>query len=235
MKKIFLLLTFAVLAMGAYSQSNVIHKLDSLYTLADEGYVDAMVELGKMYSVGDGVQKDYKKGFEFFSKAAPASKEATYYLGLYYYDGISVVEDTIKIKALSLFEEALPWVKEEAAKGNPDAQRIYGDYFYHGWIVEKDYTRAVIWYNRAAEQGHAWAQVNLSFCYGQGEGVPQNVEEGVKWLRKAAEQGFAYAQYILGTCYEYGDGVTQNKSEAMKWYRKAAEQGNKRAKAALNE
>ena len=68
MKKIFILLAFGLLSLGAFAQNDALSRLDSLYTCADKGYVDAIVELGKMYYNGEGVPKDEKKAFELLDQ-----------------------------------------------------------------------------------------------------------------------------------------------------------------------
>ena len=117
-------------------------------------------------------------------------------------------------------------LKQDARRGDVNAQVRLGALYYLGEGVAQSYPEAVKWYRIAAAQGNASAQLALGHCYSLGQGVAQNYPEAVKWFRKAAEQGNADAQFELGICYSFGDGVVQSYPEAVKWYRKAAEQGN---------
>ena len=117
-------------------------------------------------------------------------------------------------------------LREEATKGDAEAQKILGWVYYGGEYVAQDYAEAVKWFRKAAEQGVASAQYFLGFMYYKGEGVAQDYAKAAKWYRKAAEQGVAVAQFNLGVMYSEGQGVVQDYTEATKWSRKAAEQGN---------
>lgn len=117
-------------------------------------------------------------------------------------------------------------LKQDAQRGDVNAQARLGALYYLGEGVAQSYPEAVKWYRKAAKQGHASAQFLLGSCYYYGEGVMKSYSEAVKWYRKAAEQGNADAQYALGGCYYHGEGVAQSYSEAVRWYRKAAEQGD---------
>ncbi len=120
-------------------------------------------------------------------------------------------------------------LKQDARRGDVNAQVSLGACYYLGEVVAQSYPEAVKWYRKAAAQGNASAQYLLGSCYHYGKGVAQSYPEAVKWYRKAADQGDANAQYALGCCYHNGEGVAQSYSEAVRWYRKAAEQGNANA------
>ncbi len=121
-------------------------------------------------------------------------------------------------------------MKENAEKGNAEAQYALGLMYYSGEKVPKNYAEALKWFRRAGEErGHREAQFFLGVMYGEGIGTPQNYSEAARWYRKSAEQGLASAQYNLGFMYSNGDGVRQDKSEAVNWWRKAAEQGDAKA------
>ena len=127
-------------------------------------------------------------------------------------------------------------MKENAEKGNAEAQYALGLMYYSGEKVPKNYGEALKWFRRAGEErGHREAQFFLGLMYGEGIGTPQNHSEAARWYRKSAEQGLASAQYNLGLMYYNGDGVRQNDSEAVNWWRKVARQGDTDAQELLKE
>lgn len=130
-------------------------------------------------------------------------------------------------------------LKEQAVKGNANAQFWLAECYANGKGVAKDATEAVKWYRKAAEggppdvqywvAGRFWSEVDVP---GWPYPVPQDRKEALKWLLKSAERGHAPAQAMLGRAYEDrfqrgSDGlVPKDETEGVKWLRKAAEQGD---------
>lgn len=145
----------------------------------------------------------------------------------------------------------LPWLRQVAASGFPDAQHQLAQWmsrpdepsnipsftadasFRHGrtWkrgekgILEEE-AAAVLPCEIAAYQGKAEAQAELADQYRDGRGVPASRNTAFLWLTLAAAQGHARAQNNLGACYQNAEGVGQDFIQAAYWYRRAAEQGN---------
>lgn len=117
-------------------------------------------------------------------------------------------------------------LKENAKKGDVQAQYYLGRSFYFGSMDEQNDAEAVAWYRKSAEQGNAEAQKTLGVMYKKGDGVAKDFNEAAKWYQKAAEQGNAKAQNALGVMYCQGEGISRDFTEAEKWYHKAAMQGN---------
>ena len=214
---------------------------DALRQQAEQGDADAQVELGVMYSSGQGVPEDAPEAVRWFRAAAEQGNAiAQANLGLMYASGRGVTEDV---------SEAAFWLRLAAEQGDADSQVKLGIIYAtgrgpvvssmatvgldRGTSLPKDAAEAVRWWRRAAEQGDARAQVNLGFMYAEGQGVPQDDLEAARWYRLAAEQGEAGAQFNLGSMYAEGLGVPQDAAEAVRWYRLAAEQGESTAQFAL--
>jgi TPR repeat protein len=128
-----------------------------------------------------------------------------------------------------------PLVKQQAEKGDPDAQSKLGVLYASGVGMKMDKKEAVKWYRKAADQGYPVAQWNLAFMYVRGEGVEQSYPEALALFRKAAEAGFENAQYDLGMMYLQGLAVKEDRAEARRWFLKAADQGYKDAAKMLKE
>ena len=124
-------------------------------------------------------------------------------------------------------------IREEARKGDADAQAYLGAMYVIGEGVPQSDSEAVFWFRKSAEQGNVDGQFALGMMYALGKGVPQDDAQAVVWYRKAAEQGNVHGQFVLGTWYALGRGVPQDDAQAFAWYRKAAAQGNAQGQATL--
>ncbi|MCQ2147408.1 MAG: BspA family leucine-rich repeat surface protein [Bacteroidales bacterium] len=60
---------------------------------------------------------------------------------------------TEKSDAIDDDGEAFYWIQKSAEKGNAKACFLIGEYYYHGWDVEKNKTTALEWYRKAAKSG----------------------------------------------------------------------------------
>ena len=184
---------------------------------AEQGNVDAQINMGNAYSRGQGVEQDDAKAMAWYLKAAEqGAPRAQWFLGNRYRSGQSVEQDLGK---------ALEWYGKAAEQGYAPAQRNLGHMYRDGQGVERDYGKAFEWYVKAAEQGDVYAQINMGGMYRDGRGVGQDYAKACEWYAKAAEQGYAPAQRNLGNMYLDGHGVEQNYGKAREWYTKAAEQG----------
>ena len=110
-----------------------------LETLAKNGDVGAIYELGKAYYYGTGVDTDYDKARTYFELAASiGSNWANYYLGKIYYNGNGVQTD--HNKAREYFEKS-------ANTNNIFSTYYLGKIYYWGDGVEKNYDKAVEYKN----------------------------------------------------------------------------------------
>lgn len=102
--------------------------------------------IANTYFIGNGVEQDYVKAVEWYTKAAEqGNADAQNMLGYCYSLGNGV--------AINLYK-AYEWVKKAAEQGHADAQYNLGDCYYNGKGVTQNYNEAVKWYRNAAEQGH---------------------------------------------------------------------------------
>ena len=183
-----------------------------------------MNSLGLRYYKGEGVEQDYAKAVEWFTKSAELGNTlAMNRIGVCYINGNGVEKD---------YAKAVEWYTKSAELGNASAMLNLGNRYYYGEGVEKDYAKAVEWYTKSAELGNAIAMNNLGNRYYYGEGVEKDYAKAVEWYTKSAELGNAYAMNSLGNSYYKGEGVEKDYFKAVEWYTKSAELGN--ASAMLN-
>jgi hypothetical protein len=80
----------------------------------ERGDAEAQYNLGVKYAEGKGVPQDYKKAFEWYTKAAEQGDiMAQFYLGVMYEKGLGVPQN---------HEEAIEWWRKAAAAGVVNAK-----------------------------------------------------------------------------------------------------------------
>ncbi|MCQ2207068.1 MAG: sel1 repeat family protein [Paludibacteraceae bacterium] len=195
--------------------------IEKLTKAAKQGDLNAQRRLADCYYDGVGVELNYDKAFEWYSKIMPSEdSEIIRRIGVYYYQKNDLN------KAFLLWEKS-------ADLGNAAAHRNLGNCYYNGYGVPQNYVIAIEHYTQAAEQGDPIAQYNLAESYSNGLGVTQNFEKAIEWYEKAAQLGLLEAQFNLGVMYMKGEGVIQNYKKAAEWYKLAADQGDEEAKKIL--
>lgn len=218
---------------------------------AADGNVDAMYNLGLIYSMGEeGVSIDYQESFKWYMMAAKAGDtDAQLNLGILYSNGQGVAQN---------YTEALTWYLKSAAKGNSIAQYNLGVIYSQGKGMKVNYPEAVKWYTQAAAQGDSTAKYNLGIIYFQGvPGVKKDIATSFKWIsealeggdedavdmlaqpafnkftanfyRKKAEQGNTAAQVKLASYYLWGRGIDKDIVRAHMWFNIASAAGGEEA------
>ena len=148
---------------------------------AEQGDGQAQTQLGKAFTLGAGVPRDYKQAARWYGQAASnGNVEAEAMFGELYQAGQGVPCD---------LTNAVRWFSKAAQAGSTAAQYDLGYMYERGQGVPHDEKLAAHWYQLAAEGGDALAQ----FDYGQrcfiGLGVAIDQVEGLKWLLISAGQG----------------------------------------------
>lgn len=118
---------------------------------------EELYQLGRKYSKGLGVKKDFKKAFTYYEKAANQGlAEAQSALGYMYSHGKGVHPNNTL---------ALQWYKKAADQGLAKAQFNLGLMYQKGKGVLPDENIAYKWLKKAADQGHRKAQDNIEFFH----------------------------------------------------------------------
>src|SRR4051794_10958385 len=120
----------------------------SHHNIKNEGDLVLLVDWGKKYLVGDGVEKNYIMSFKYFSLAAQrGDPTAQFQLGRMYAYGLDGI--------IQSYEEAAKYYRMAAAQGNSSAQFKLGVLFENGEGVTQSDEEAIKYYQMAADQGHA--------------------------------------------------------------------------------
>lgn len=117
-------------------------------------------------------------------------------------------------------------LKQDAERGNMEAQFKLGRIYERGIDVAQDYSQAAHWYAQSAKLGYAPSQFNLGLLYTTGKGLASSYEQARVWWQLAAEQNHSGAQFNLGLLFEKGLGVDKDFDEALKWYELATASGD---------
>ncbi|KAJ1461382.1 hypothetical protein M885DRAFT_611658 [Pelagophyceae sp. CCMP2097] len=154
---------------------------------ADEGNMEAQVELGYAYrDEGGTLKKNFKRAHHWFERAATQGyARAQLALGYCYDRGCGVKID---------HKTAALWYRRAAEQGLPDAQSNLGVCFSNGQGVAQSHDEAVKWFRLAVAQGHLDALYNLGGCHANGQGVPRDMGEALRLCKRAAAKGHAGAK-----------------------------------------
>ena len=184
-----------------------------------------LFNLGYGYYSGNVTKPDYNKAVYWLQKALQQEiPDASYYLGMMYYEGTGVTKDLLKAEDYFLKAARMDYVPSYAMLAAITDRPGYAASS-PGNMKEE----AVWWYIKAAENDSkdTNSPYRLGSIYSSGTIVPMNSSEAFKWFKLAGERGHVLAANIVGLCYEEGDGVQKNDREAVKWYTKAIELENK--------
>jgi uncharacterized protein len=153
-----------------YHAGDASKSIEALRYAADSGESLAQWKLARMYEDGDGVARDDRKAFDYYSQIVehfanddpnPSERmmaaHAFLAVGLYLREGIA------------------------SAKLAPDPERAF------------DVLRYAATFFRNTD-----AQYNVARMYIEGAGVKKDVRQGMNWLELAARKGHAQAQALLG-------------------------------------
>ena len=226
--------------------------VEMMRNLAESGYVEAQLQMAKMYDQGNRVQKDEGIAAEWYQKAAEQGNVvAQYNLSVMYGEGRGVPMND---------EKAVVWMQKAANQGDADSIFVLGAMYYEGKGVPRDDRKAVELYQKAAELGNPGAQWFLGERYEKGQGVAKNLKKAEEWYRKAAEQGNEDAKrslhdlqvqrqirrgdleaadantlYREGMTHYYPNNPNGSDEKALEFFQKAAEQGHAEAQYMLGE
>jgi TPR repeat protein len=175
-------------AHHAYKTKDYVTALELYTKLAKKGDVSAQLNLGFMYNMGLGVEKNGKEAVVWWTKAAEQGNMSALnnLANSYKYGKDSIPQDYV---------EAIKWYKK--CIGQPDSICFveFGDMYELGLGVQENQVEAVRLYHMGANQGgesqnkmesKAQAEVHLARMYANGWGVQMDCEKAVRLMTLAA-------------------------------------------------
>lgn len=128
--------------------------MDSLKVMAEKGDPEAQTQLGVAYMRGTGVERDAKKGAEWYRKAADQGyANAQWNLAFAYVRGDGVTGD---------YKEAVRLFKLAAEQEYPPAEYDLGMMYLQGLGVRRSRTVALDWITKSADHGYKEADAFLT-------------------------------------------------------------------------
>ncbi len=157
----------------------------------------AQFYLGKIYYLGQGVEKDFEKSRDYFEKARDKTDddevvnlEILFYLGKIYYLGQGVKSNYVIAK--NYFEDVFELTRNPSHK--VASQFYLGSMYYSGQGVARDYAKACAYLEEVIRipdnlSHKAWAELYLGDIYNTGGyGIERNLFRAEYFLRFALSQ-----------------------------------------------
>jgi TPR repeat protein len=201
MRKLFLIVMMLA-SLGAISQNNVSHQIDSLLQLATRysggperndslafakfiqcaqlGHARSMNTVGLMYKRGRGVQANGNEAAIWFERAGNAGyTQGWYNLGLHYKGMRPPSQDFVK--AYENFSRG-------TTEGDSLCVFLKGYMLYKGFGCNQDYAQASVLFQVAANKGVSNSMYFLGLCFRNGYGLDANADSAQYWLQLAARR-----------------------------------------------
>ena len=165
---------------GGAEKNALKSKLETVKRKAEQGDVNAQVNLGWMYWNADGVTKDEYAAVYWYRKAAIKGDAcAQFNLGWAYDCGLGVDQ---------IDAQALYWYRKAAEQNYAPAENNLGCMLEHGQGCEINGKEALEWYYRAAEHGDAMGRKNLGEVYEKSKlGVKQDLAKAKELYRQVVD------------------------------------------------
>lgn len=172
--------------------------------LAEDGDVDAIIEMARRHLYGDGVMQDEKQAKWYIEKIEKAPLHA-----IKLYRRLQAVEGKSVRPEIPTFT---------------DRNKIIGKLI--DGAKKLGYPKiALILSHLYAKNGTKDANVYLAMLHIEGVEFEKNVEAGISMLEDAMREGSVAASKCLGDLYAKGEYVEKNDKRAVYYYRRAAEFG----------
>jgi len=134
-------------AMRAYEKRDYAGAFKEFAAVAEQGDAEAQLILGKMYMIGQGVEKDSDQAIKWYKAAADQDNaDAQFFLGAMY------------LLPQKDIPEGLKWLTLAADQGMQDAQFLLGMAYLKGQNFVHDLVQADMWLQLAAAQGGEFYQ-----------------------------------------------------------------------------
>ncbi|WP_319411405.1 peptidoglycan-binding protein [uncultured Cohaesibacter sp.] len=185
---------------------------------ADSGNTLAQFELGRRFTVGEGVDSDLGVAASWFEKAAKLNMpQAQYSLANLYEKGQGVRKD-LQVSRL--------WYQRAAEQGNVKSMHNLAVLYAEGGLGKPDFQKAAQWFLQAADHGLKDSQYNLAILFARGMGVKQDLLQSYKWFAIAAQQGDKGAEAKRDEILAVLSGPQQKAAKALvaAWAPKQAKQ-----------
>ena len=207
---------------GMHVQPDGKESIRLLTEAAQQGYMPAQYEVGRIYLYGRGVPIDYAKALLWEQKAAEqGDPRAQRDMAFMYERGFGVPADPT---------QAAKWNRKAAAQGHPEAQAQLARALDEGAGVRKNPDEAHQLYAKAARQEQPAAQLELARKLAQ----KPDCAGAIHWYKEAAAHGQTAAMYELGKLY-LTSKCGAHRIHAFTWFSIGGRFGSEESKAEATE
>ena len=201
---------------------------------AETGNVLAIYDLGRIYSLSLGIEKNSDAADEYYVKALAgfqqvesrkAWKYTEYRIGKMHAAGQGTDQD---------YQKSAEWFQLSAEKKYKYAQYSLGALYHRGQGVEQDLYKAFELYLKSAKQGFPYADFEVAKMYRDGIGTDKDETKSRQYFQRAFK-GFESLeqtgkddkiQYRLGWMLQNGIGAEQDLIRAKEYYQESVKMGN---------
>lgn len=148
---------------------------------AQQGYVDAQINLGSCYDENEDFDSAFYWNMEAAKQGSPIGQTN---VGYYYRSGDGVAKD---------YAKAAYWFQKAADQGDAVGEQALGACYLKGDGVLQDYAKGIEWTKKAAQQGDTVAAYNLGVYYYNGDEIPKDYSQAFHWLQLSAQHGCSLA------------------------------------------
>ena len=210
---------------------------DAVLTLlqqqSQEQHAQALSLLGSAYYYAWGVEKNVRKAFQYWSRAAAKNEPiALCSLAMLHQQGI-LFEQEDPEKAMQLYQQA-------AATESTTAQFLLAQCYLYAKGTQANPTQALQLLQQAAQEFELQVKTkadilySLAVFYAQDLNVFQNIEQAQQYLKLAAREGSVHAALDMAYAYLNADyGFTQDLLQARVYFSQAMQVGNIEAQTQL--
>lgn len=135
------------------------------------------------------------------------------------FDDILLMQDIEYVK--NVFEK----VTLCANNGDTKCMNAVGRFYNSGLVVEKDYSKALLWYRLASSHGYLPAICNVAIMHAEGKGIDKNVEKAIEIASMLKDKNLMLYYAILASIYRQENQI----EEAITYYKEAAKLGDSRS------
>ena len=176
----------------------------------------ACTNAGVAYSDGDGVEQNYPKALDRFTKACDHDDDVGCYdLAIVYENGEGVKAD---------HEKAVALYKQSCDLGYTTGCGAYGKHLIKNATNTSEATHGMELILEACENKDGKSCTSLGFLHANGDTVvPKDPEKAFGFFSKGCENGYSDGCFMQASAYEEGSGIAQNLPKALSIYKHICE------------
>lgn len=174
--------------------------------LAEQNVPVGLRTMGELYANGlAGVEKNFPKAFDYFTRAAQGNDPAAQVVLAGYYDrGVDVDPNDGKLDVAPNAAAALELYRLAARNGVPVALYNVGTFYEEGRAVDSDANKAFANFLEAAGRGFAPAMQKAGVYYLNGVGTLRDAIAAAAWFTRSSAAGLPEGMLSLGSMAESG-------------------------------